>query len=137
MSEIDQPFRPRKDFFVAWFVIAVGAVAYSRPWTFDLPWFSKVAFVLIVPLALTFFIYGPIMLMRQIASSGTRGWFVLRVFLSITVGIASILGVAYLIGGESAISGHPWGVILGILAVVLLNLAVGREDAGIGRGKTG
>lgn len=129
MTPIDQQFRPKKDFFIAWFVIAVVAVAYARPWAYELPWFSKIAWVLVVPFILTFFIYGPILFLRQVVRSGSRGWFVFRVFASICLSTALFLGTLYLIEREASLSGSPWGVFLSFLVIVLFNLIVGKREA--------
>jgi hypothetical protein len=126
MLPIDQPFRPKKDFFVAWSLIAIVGVAYARPWTFDLPWFSKVACALVVPFTLTFFIYGPILFMRQVVRSGSRGWFVFRTFISVCLSIALFLGVLYLVEGRLSLSGSPLGGILSFFAILYLHLRIGK-----------
>lgn len=84
MAEIDERFIPKRDFFVAWALIAVALACYARPWTFALPWYSIAAFILVVPFILTFFIYGPILFLKQVVRSGARGWFVFRIFISVT-----------------------------------------------------
>lgn len=129
MRPIDQEFRPRKDFFVAWFLIAVVAVIIGRPWSFDLPWFSKVAWILVVPFILTFFIYGPALLARQIIHSGTRGWFVFRTALAVIVGAALILGTLHLAGLQGSPFGQMVKVGVSAIAIIVLDVRIGRRAA--------
>lgn len=74
-------------------------VAYSKPWTWDLPWYSRVAGILVVPFILTFFVYAPVLFLRQVIRSGSRGCFVLRTFLSI-VAVAGLLLGGMLLSGD-------------------------------------
>jgi hypothetical protein len=129
MSPIDQEFRPKKDFFVAWFLIAVAAVAIGRPWSFDLPRFSKVAWILVVPFILTFFIYGPVLLARQIIHSGTRGWLVFRTFMAVILGAGLILGVLHLAGLQGSAFAQIVEVGVTAFAIIVLDMRTGKRAA--------
>ena len=85
MQPIDRPFRFTLDFAVVWVLLAFPAFFLIRSADIG-PWYSKAAMLLLLPLFAAFVIYGPVLLARQIIRSGTRGWFVLRVLLSILVG---------------------------------------------------
>ena len=56
------------------------------------PWYSEAAFLILAPLFATFVLYGPVLFARQVVPSGSRGWFVARVFLSIVLAAALLLG---------------------------------------------
>jgi cation transport ATPase len=130
MKPIDAQFRPKIDFFVAWFMIALAAVTFARPWNDGLPWYSTVAWILVVPFILTFFIYGPILLMRQVIRSGSRGWFVLRTFVSISLVAALILGVVFIISGKkSSDAGHIAAVALVYASITYLRSKNGKGEA--------
>ena len=128
MKPIDQQFRPKKDFFVAWFLIAVAMIAFARPWSFDEPWFSKVAWILVVPFIGTFFIYGPVMVVRQVVQSGSHGWLVLRTFLSVVLGIALILVAMHIAGLETSSVGRLVPLVLPAIAIIYLNLRSGTQE---------
>ena len=97
MQPIDKKFRFTWDFCVVWGLLAVPIFFFSRRWDVG-PWYSCLAFTIVIPLFATFIIYGPVLLARQIVQSGSRGWFVARVVLS-------ILAVAILIFGGLLLTG--------------------------------
>jgi hypothetical protein len=82
VREIDKPFRFTWDFCLVWallFTVALclipqskGAHAYEQPLK-----------AMLVALFATFLLYGPVLLVRQIFASGSRGWFVARVLVSV------------------------------------------------------
>ena len=128
MKPIDQQFRPKKDFLVAWFLIAVAMIAFARPWGFDEPWYSTVAWILVVPFIGTFFIYGPVMLVRQVVRSGSHGWLVLQTFLSVVLGMALILVVIHFAGLETSSVGSLVPLVLPAVAIIYLNLRAGTQE---------
>jgi hypothetical protein len=99
MKPIDQPFRFTWDFCVAWGLLTVPTLIFvlSGRWDFG-PWYSDVAFIIVVPFIATFFIYGPVLFVRRIIQSGSHGWFVLRVFLSVVL-VATLLLVGLYFSG--------------------------------------
>jgi|SRR6185437_6032827 len=99
MEPIDQPFRFTWDFLVAWTLLTVPAVIFvlSGRWDFG-PWYSDVAIIILVPFIATFFVYGPVLFVRQVFQSGSHGWFVLRVFVSIVL-VATLLLVGLYFSG--------------------------------------
>ena len=103
MNEIDQPFRPRWDFFLAWAIIEIVTLALTKPWHFDLPWYSIVAYSLVVPFILTICLYGPILFIRQIISSGEKGKQVLSIFLQAVMIVAAVLVIYRLYSGDKII----------------------------------
>lgn len=91
MEPIDRPFRFTWDFCVAWALLAIPTLFFVLSGRWDLgPWYSDFAFIMVVPFIATFFVYGPVMFVRQIIQSGSHGWFVFRVFTSIVL-VASLL----------------------------------------------
>jgi hypothetical protein len=99
MEEIDKPFRPRWDFILVWAILAISIFIYRDKFNDGLPWYSVMAFVIVVPFILTFFVYGPMLLVRQVIKSGSRGRFVLADFFL-------LLGPAIVICGVLLITGY-------------------------------
>jgi hypothetical protein len=99
MEPIDRPFRFTWDFCVAWLLLSIPALIFvlSRWWNFG-AWYSDAAFIIVVPFIATFFVYGPILFLRQIIRSGSRGWFVTRVFLAILLVAVLLFGGLYFSG---------------------------------------
>ena len=107
MEEIDKPFRPHLDFVIVWVLLTIPGVRYAFRWIQD-PWYSVVAFALVVPFIATFFLYGPVLLVRQILRSGARGRFVARVFLSIVVALAALIAILLYHGTVACDRGHQF-----------------------------
>ena len=102
---IDQPFRPRADFFIAWALLAVPAFLLTRGMEQEQGWFSYIALVILSSLFATIIVYGPVLLVRQILRSGSRGWFVARVFVSSLLVAILFAALLYFTGH----GGHsPW-----------------------------
>jgi hypothetical protein len=91
MKPIDGPFRFTWDFCIVWLMLAVPVFFLARRWdTLHAVWSSSIL-TLLLSLFATFFIYGPMLLMRQIIRSGSRGWFVVRVAITIVLVVALFL----------------------------------------------
>jgi hypothetical protein len=97
MQPIDRPFRLTLDFGVAWALLAVPTFFLIGRADIG-PWFSKVAVFILLPLFAAFVLYGPILLTRQIFRSGSRGWFVARVLLSILMFAVLLFGALWVSG---------------------------------------
>src|SRR5580692_12362965 len=111
MEPIDQPFRFTWDFCVVWALLTVPTLimVLSGRWDIE-PWYSKAAFLVVVPFIATFVVYGPVLFVRQIIRSGSRGWFVTRVFLSILLVLVLFFVVLYFFGHGRDVSG-VWGFV--------------------------
>ncbi|GEM_PF-1910293 len=97
MRDIDRPFRFTWDFCVVWAMLVVPAGLFS--YRHDIgPWYSVAAFLIVAPLIATFALYGPVLLVRQVIRWGSRGRFVIRVFLSV-VFVAALLFGGLLLSG--------------------------------------
>jgi hypothetical protein len=94
VEPIDRPFRFTWDFRVVWVLLEIPTfpLVLKSHWGTDQPLYSKCAFLIVVPFIGTFILYGPIMFIRQIVRSGSRGRFVLRVYLSIILMVALFFG---------------------------------------------
>jgi hypothetical protein len=98
MQPIDRPFRFTMDFCIVWLALAVPTFFLALRWdTLHTAWSCSILTVLFSLLA-TFFIYGPVFLARQIIRSGSRGWFVARVFVTIVLVIALFFSVLTFLG---------------------------------------
>src|ERR1700733_4377313 len=110
MSEIDKPFRFTWDFCLVWAFLAVPIWFVIRHTDFA-TWYSHGALIVVGSLLATFILYGPVLLLRQIIRSGSRGWFVLRVFLSVIIVTSLLFGVLFISGFWTETRGHSWGFI--------------------------
>ena len=91
MQPIDKPFRFTWDFCVVWLLLAVPTYLLTRSSNFG-PWYSYAGILILVPLFAAFAIYGPVLLVRQIIRSGSRGRFVAQTFLAILLVAALVFG---------------------------------------------
>jgi hypothetical protein len=102
MEPIDRPFRPGWDFCIIW--AAFAFVIYQKILKTDAPpWYESIAILILLSAFATIVLYGPVLLARQIIRSGSRGWFVARVFFSVLIAIILFAVVMYFMGnGEHA-----------------------------------
>jgi hypothetical protein len=119
MSEIDKPFRFTWDFCLIWATLAVAIWFLSRH--MDLAtWYSYGAFIIVASLFSTFSIYGPVLLTRQVIRSGSRGSFVLRVFISTVLVLCLLFTVWFISGFWTEMRGHLAGCVLAASATLYL-----------------
>jgi hypothetical protein len=97
MKPIDRPFRFTWDFCAVWALLVAPVFVLAHRSNFG-PWYSLCAIAIVGPLIAAFFIYGPVLLMRQVIHSGSRGWFILRTFLSIVLAATLLFGALYFSG---------------------------------------
>src|SRR5436305_1675780 len=97
MKVIDRPFRFTLDFSGVWLLIWVSVFCLTRGQDVG-PWYSDVAIVTVGSLFMTFLLYGPVLVVRQVVRSGSRGRFVGRVLLSILLVTALAFGGLLLFG---------------------------------------
>ena len=126
MHAVDRPFRFTLDFVVVWALLGVPSFFLIRHADIGL-WYSKAAALVLLPLFAAFVLYGPVLLARQIIRSGTRGWFVLRVLLSILLG-AVLFAVVLLFTGHGEHAGY-WSGTAACAATVYLHWRL-RDEQG-------
>jgi hypothetical protein len=98
MQPIDRPFRPAWDFFVVWvFLAAVMFFVTHRSELAELP-VAYYAELILIPFFATFILYGPVLLARQIIRSGSRGWFVARVLISVLLAAVLFAAIMFYTG---------------------------------------
>jgi hypothetical protein len=98
MQPIDRPFRFTLDFCIVWALLAVPTFLLTRHSDFVSPWYSYAGVLILLPLFAAFVLYGPVLLVRQIIRSGSRGSFVMRIFISLLLVAVLIFGGLYLSG---------------------------------------
>jgi hypothetical protein len=127
MREIDKPFRFTWDFCLIWAAFAVAIGFLSRH--IDLAtWYSHGASVIVAALFSTFLIYGPVLLTRQAIRSGSRGWFVLRIFISIILVLCLFFTIWFVSGFWTETRGHLSGFILAAIATVYLHWRIDNQN---------
>jgi len=119
MQPIDRPFRPSWDFFVAWSLLALPTFLMTRQMLSDQPWYSYCALVLVVSLFATIILYGPVLLARLIIRSGSRGWFVARVLISVL--LATLLFAAVLVFTGRGDHASWWSGTASFVAIAYLH----------------
>ena len=125
MEAIDRRFRFTWDFCVVWalLVVPVFFLTHSR----DIgPWYSEAALLILAPLFATFALYGPVLLVRQVVHSGSRGWFVLRVFLSRLLVAVVLFGGLLLSGVCTESRARILGFVFTAVATVYLSWRLER-----------
>jgi len=98
MESIDQPFRPKLDFYIVWAFLGVATLWLTHQMKRDEGWVAYSAIVILVSLFSTIILYGPVLLSRQIIRSGSRGWFVLRVLISTLLGVILFCVILFVTG---------------------------------------
>jgi hypothetical protein len=117
---IDRRFRFSLDFCIVWASLVVPVFLLTHRLDFG-PWYSCGAILILLPLFATFALYGPVLLVRQIIRSGSRGWFVFRVFLSIVFAAVLIFGGLFLSGLYTEGRARTLAFFFAAAAVVYLN----------------
>ncbi|SRR6266568_789123 len=120
MQPIDRPFRFTWDFVVVWALLVVPAFLLTR--RSDLgSWYAYCGILILLSLFATFALYGPVLLARQVIRSGSRGWFVARVFFSVIVVAALLFGGLYLSGFYTRNDAGLLAFLFAAAATVYLN----------------
>ncbi len=125
MQPIDRPFRFTLDFCSVWLVLAVPTYFVTRRWDIQEPIWAFCIFVVLLSLFATFCIYGPVMLARQIIHSGSHGWFVARVLLSILLVTGLFFGGLYISGHGKDVS-SIWSGVAAFVATIYLQWRLER-----------
>jgi len=103
ITEVDKPFQISRGFAIIWLClgVVVGFLVFRQSRD---PLYHKLIYTLLGSLYATFCLYGPILFARQVARSGRRGAFVLKVFLAIIASLALVWGSVTIFGEESVLS---------------------------------
>lgn len=122
--EVDRPFRFTWNFCVVWLVL-FAVTLYSLPASKGAHAYEHPLASALVSLFATFLIYGPVLLVRQILRSGSRGWFIARIFVSVLLVLLLAAGVFYFIP-YTPDRGHIFAFIAGGGSVVFLQWRLER-----------
>jgi len=88
-----ESFKPGTTFFTIWLVVFIPVLYLTAPWSLDLPWFSKLACIILFPFFTTIVIYRPIAFIHKIIQSGKEGRKILRIFTSCIIGVLISLAI--------------------------------------------
>jgi hypothetical protein len=127
MKPIDQPFRPKWDFFVAWAFLAVATFLLTSQMEKDQGWYSYSAILILLSLFATIIIYGPVLLAVLIVRSGSRGWFVARTFISVLLGVGLFCSVLFFTGHGNN-SSQMWSGLVIAVAITYLHWRIGNRN---------
>src|SRR5271168_4969164 len=92
MQPIDKPFRFTFDFCIVWALLAVPVFLLARHSDFVSPWYTYAGLLILLSLFAAFVLYGPVLLVRQVTRSGSRGFIVMRIFISLLLVAVLIFG---------------------------------------------
>ncbi len=110
-----------------WALLVVPTFFLTRQHDFG-PWYSSIAVLIVAPLFATFCLYGPVLFVRQVIRSESRGWFVARVFLSIVLAAALLLGCLLLSGSYSETKVNIFALVFTAAATVYLSWRLQRNE---------
>ena len=127
MREVDQPFRFTWDFCVVWALLLVTTLFLLPQWKGQTA-FQHYALTFLVALFATFLLYGPVLLVRQIFASGSHGWLVARVFVSVVLVAAILLGGMYCLGLYTEWRGRILALVFTAAATVYLQSRLDRQN---------
>jgi len=127
MQAIDRPFRFTWDFCVVWALLVVPFFFLTRSRDIG-PWYSEAALLILAPLFATFVLYGPVLLVRKVVHSGSRGWFVLRVFLSVLLVALLLFGGLLLSGAYTESRARIFGFVFTAVATMYLSWRLERHE---------
>jgi len=127
MQAIDRPFRFTWDFCVVWALLVVPVFFLTRSRDIG-PWYSQAALLILAPLFATFVLYGPVLLVRQVIRSGSRGSFVARVFASIVLAAVLLFGGLFLSGGYTESGARILAFVFTAAAIVYLSWRLERRE---------
>ena len=119
MQPIDPPFRFTLNFCVVWALLAIPTLFLIRGAEIG-PWYSAAAALILSSLFATFVLYGPVLLARQIGRSGSRGWFVVRLLLSILLLALLLFGGLWISGRYTETRAQELAFILSAFATAYL-----------------
>ena len=103
-----------------WALLVMPTFLLYRHWKKDDSTWTLCATVALLSFFSTFVIYGPVILVRQIIRSGSRGWFVARVALTIILA-TTIFFFSFNILGHGKEVPFVWIFIISGLASFYLN----------------
>ena len=121
MQPIDRQFRFTLDICIVWVVLLLPSYLLLRHSDMWHARWDDYIILTFVSLFATFLIYGPVLLVRQIIRSGSRGWFVARVFLSILL-VTILFFVGLYISGHGRDVSSIWGGLAAYAATFYLHL---------------
>jgi hypothetical protein len=127
MKPIDQPFRPKWDFFVAWTLLAVATFLLTRQMEKDQGWYSYSAILILLSLFATIIIYGPVLLAVLIVRSGSRGWFVARTLISILLGVG-LFGFILFATGHANNNSQMWSGLVIAVTITYLHWRIDNRN---------
>ena len=127
MQAIDRPFRFTWDFCVVWALLVVPVFLLTRSRDVG-PWYSEAALLILAPLFATFVLYGPVLLVRQVVHSGSRGWFVLRLFLAVLLAAVLLFGGLRLSGVYTESRARILGFVFTAVATAYLSWRLERHE---------
>jgi hypothetical protein len=126
MQPIDKSFRFALDFCIIWLLLVVPTYLLLRHADMWSEIWGKYIFLLFVSLFAAFLIYGPVLLTRQIIRSGSRGYFVARVLLSILFVTVLFFTALCFVGHGKDVSGI-WGFIAAGVATFYLHWRIDQK----------
>jgi uncharacterized membrane protein YphA (DoxX/SURF4 family) len=127
MQPVDGPFRFTRDFCVVWALLVVPTFCLTPQQAMG-PWYSEVAFLVLVPLFATFVLYGPVLLFQQIVGSGSRGRLVGRVLLSVVFVGPLLFGALLICGIYTEWSARAFAFFVTAAATAYLRWRVENEQ---------
>jgi hypothetical protein len=118
--DVDKPFKLTFEFAIALAVLTIPTLWISKPWTWDLPLYSRAAGTVFLPFAATIVIYCPILFFASVSRDAFRNGSAFRAFFATILGATIYLSLFWYFRDLRSI---PWGfgcwtLLNGIYAMV-------------------
>jgi hypothetical protein len=93
--DLDKPFKPGIDFWVVCAILAVPVLWFAKPWTGDLPVYSKIASIISLPFAATVVSYCPFLFAVAVIRGDSTQKKIFRAFAAAIGGVTLWLGIKW------------------------------------------
>jgi hypothetical protein len=118
--DVDKPFKLTSEFGIALAVLTIPTLWIFKPWTWDLPLYSRAAGTVFLPFAATIVIYCPILFFASVSREAFKKGSAFRAFFAAILGAAIYLSLFWYFRDLRSI---PWGfgcwtLLNGIYALV-------------------
>ena len=114
---LTKPFRPSRDFWAAYVLLGVPVLWFARPWSWELPVFSKVAGLVFLPFAAAMVCYFPFLFIAAITRGSSKEKKIGLAFLAAVISGALFLTVVWLVYDFGSVPSR-----FGFAAVIIANL---------------
>jgi len=93
--DLDKPFKPGIDFWLVLALLAIPVLWFAKPWSGDLPLYSKAASIIFLPFAATVVLYCPFLFAVAVIRGDSAQKMIFRAFVAAIGGAALWLAIKW------------------------------------------